>query len=148
MPRGRASGLTPQAPWFLPDLRRPAHGGDGPAAGADERKKVELLCRYIARPAIATGRLSLTTQGQVRYALQTPYRDGTTHLAFEPLDFLARLAALVTPTGRVRTVRTQPLSLADRRQLTCHSSELAVRPADANGQRASYTALALTLPAP
>ena len=32
----------------------------GVAAGADERKKVERLCRWIARPAIATGRLSLT----------------------------------------------------------------------------------------
>ena len=30
----------------------------GVAAGADDRKKVERLCRYIARPAIATGRLS------------------------------------------------------------------------------------------
>ena len=67
----------------------------GVAAGADERKKVERLCRYIARPAIATGRLSLTGQGQVRYTLETPYRDGTTHVVFEPLDFMARLAARV-----------------------------------------------------
>ncbi len=148
VPRGGAGGLQPQAPWFLLELRRPAHGGDGGAAGVDERKKVERLCRYIARPPIATGRLSLTTQGQVRYALKTPYRAGTTHVVFEPLDFLARLSPLVTPAGRVRTVRTRPLSLADHRQLTCHSSELAVRPADANGQGASYTALALTLPAP
>jgi len=28
----------------------------GVAAGADERTKVERLCRYLARPAIATGR--------------------------------------------------------------------------------------------
>jgi len=28
----------------------------GVAAGADDRKKVERLCRYIARPPIATGR--------------------------------------------------------------------------------------------
>jgi len=62
----------------------------GVAAGADERKKVERLCRYIARPAIATGRLSLTAQGQLRYTLKTPYRDGTTHVVFEPLDFMAR----------------------------------------------------------
>jgi hypothetical protein len=31
----------------------------------------------------------------VRYALKTPYQDGTTHVIFEPLDFFARLAALV-----------------------------------------------------
>ncbi len=76
----------------------------GVAAGADERKKVERLCRYIARPAIATGRLSLTAQGQVRYTLKTPYRDGTTHVVFEPLDFIARLAALV-PRPRAHLTR-------------------------------------------
>jgi hypothetical protein len=26
-----------------------------------------------------------------------PYRDGTTHLVLDPLDFIARLAALVPP---------------------------------------------------
>jgi hypothetical protein len=31
----------------------------------------------------------------VRYQLKTPYRDGTTHVIFEPLDFIARLADLV-----------------------------------------------------
>jgi len=76
----------------------------GVSAGADERKKVERLCRYLARPAIATGRLSLTSQGQVRYTLKTPYRDGTTHVVFEPLDFIARLAALV-PRPRAHLTR-------------------------------------------
>ncbi len=33
--------------------------------------------------------------GKVRYQLKTPYNNGTTHVVFEPLDFLARLAALV-----------------------------------------------------
>jgi hypothetical protein len=42
-------------------------------------------------------RLDLTAQGQVRYRLKTPYRDGTTHIVLEPLDFIARLAALVPP---------------------------------------------------
>jgi hypothetical protein len=31
-------------------------------------------------------RLDLTAQGQVRYRLKTPYRDGTTHIVLEPLD--------------------------------------------------------------
>lgn len=30
----------------------------------------------------------------MRYQLKTPYRDVTTHVIFEPLDFMARLAAL------------------------------------------------------
>ena len=46
---------------------------------------------------MALERLALTPQGRVRYRLKTPYRDGTTHILLEPLDFIARLAALVPP---------------------------------------------------
>ena len=67
----------------------------GVATKARERDKLERLCRYIARPAVSEKRLSLTAQGKVRYELKTPYRDGTTHVIFEPLDFIAKLAALV-----------------------------------------------------
>ena len=65
------------------------------ATGAKERKKLEHLCRYISRPALAEKRLSPTSGGNVPYHLKTPWRDGTTHVVFEPLDFIARLAALV-----------------------------------------------------
>ena len=54
------------------------HGGV--AARADQRQKLERLCRYISRPAISEKRLSLTPNGNVRYQLKTPYRDGTTHV--------------------------------------------------------------------
>ena len=43
----------------------------------------------ISRPAISEKRLSLTRNGNVRYELKTPYRDGTTHVIFELLDFIA-----------------------------------------------------------
>ena len=76
----------------------------GVAARADERKKLERLCRYISRPAVSEKRLSLTKHGDVRYQLKTPYRDGTTHVIFEPLDFIARLATLV-PKPRVNLTR-------------------------------------------
>ena len=46
----------------------------------------------------------MTANGNVRYQLKTPYRDGTTHVIFEPLDFIARLAALV-PKPRVNLTR-------------------------------------------
>ncbi len=76
----------------------------GVAARADERKKLERFCRYISRPAVSEKRLSLTSNGNIRYQLKTPYRDGTTHVIFEPLDFMARLAALV-PKPRVNLTR-------------------------------------------
>jgi hypothetical protein len=71
---------------------------------ADERKKLERLCRYISRPAVSEKRLSLTPNGNVRYQLKTPYRDGTKHVIFDLLDFIARLAALV-PKPRVNLTR-------------------------------------------
>lgn len=42
--------------------------------------------------------MSLTPNGNIRYQLKTPYRGGTTHVIFEPHDFIARLAALVLRT--------------------------------------------------
>ena len=53
----------------------------GVAAQAWERDKLERLCRYISRPAISEKRLSLTSAGNIRYQLKTPYSDGTTHEA-------------------------------------------------------------------
>ncbi len=76
----------------------------GVATKAHLRDKLERICRYIARPAIAENRLSLTQNGMVRYKLKPPYRDGTTHGIFEPLDFIAKLAALV-PKPRVNLTR-------------------------------------------
>ena len=76
------------------------------------RNKRERLCRYIARPAVAVPRLSLSSTSKVVYTLKTPYRDETragpalsaTQVAFDPVDFIARLAALV-PKPRVNLTR-------------------------------------------
>jgi len=58
---------------------------------------LERLCRYVSRPPVAADRLALTPSGHVRYTLKTPYRDGTTRLVLEPLELMARLAALLPP---------------------------------------------------
>ena len=49
----------------------------------------------VARPPIATERLSLAANGQVVYRLRRRWRDGTEAVVFDPLTFLERLAALV-----------------------------------------------------
>jgi len=54
-------------------------------------------CRYVSRPPFAVERLALTSSGQVRYTLKTPYRDGNAHCAENFLDLMARLAARVPP---------------------------------------------------
>lgn len=74
----------------------------GVATNANERAKLERLCRYITRPAVSTKRLSMTRNGQVRYELKTPWRNGTTHVIFEPLNFISRLASATGKEG-IRT---------------------------------------------
>ena len=76
----------------------------GVATRANEREKLERLCRYITRPPISTKRLSMTRNGRVRNELKTPWRNGTTHVIFEPLDFISRLVSLV-PKPRVNLTR-------------------------------------------
>jgi hypothetical protein len=71
----------------------------GVSVKASHRDKLERVCRYISRPAVSVHRLSLTQQGKIRYELKTPYRNGTTHMIFEPLDFISKLAALVPVPG-------------------------------------------------
>ena len=53
---------------------------------------------------IATKRLSVDTRGRVVYQYKQPFRDGSTHVVLEPLDFIARLAALV-PRPRLNLTR-------------------------------------------
>jgi hypothetical protein len=76
----------------------------GVSCEALQKDKRERIFRYIARPPVAVPRLSLSSTGKVVYTLKTPYRDGTTQVAFEPVDFIARLAALV-PKPRVNLTR-------------------------------------------
>jgi len=76
----------------------------GVACKSNQRKKLERLCRYIARPAIAEQRLSLASNGNVIVALKTPYDDGTSHVVLSPMEFMGRLAALV-PKPRVNLTR-------------------------------------------
>ena len=62
-----------------------------------EREKLEKLCRYIARPAVAEERLSLRPSGDIVLKLKTKYSDGTSHLLLSGLEFVEKLAALVPP---------------------------------------------------
>jgi hypothetical protein len=53
---------------------------------------------------VSNERLSIDGDGLVVHELKRPFRDGTTRCLFEPLDFVARLAALV-PRPRTHPVR-------------------------------------------
>ncbi len=80
---------------------------------AYQRSRLERLCRYITRPPIATKRLSVDPKGRVMYRYKQPFRDGSTHVVLEPLDFIARLAALV-PRPRLNLTRFHGAGESDR----------------------------------
>jgi hypothetical protein len=67
------------------------------AVPARDRRRLERLCRYVARPPLATQRLSRLGDGRLLYRLKHRWRDGTTHVVFEPQELVERLAALVPP---------------------------------------------------
>ena len=58
-------------------------------------------------------RLRLTAEGQVVLQLRHPWADGTTHLRFDPLELLERLASCAStlrePQGRREPSRTATL---------------------------------------
>ena len=104
----RAEGAeSAKRPGQTLDLCANAHGFSLHAAvcwGADQRKELEHLCRYITRPAIANERLKRNRAGDVVLQLKSAYKDGTTHLVMAPLEFMQRLAALV-PRPRLHLIR-------------------------------------------
>jgi hypothetical protein len=60
---------------------------------ADERQRLEQLCRTITRPALANERVQINSAGQVVPKFKTAWRDGTTHIVMSPLEFMQSLAA-------------------------------------------------------
>jgi hypothetical protein len=103
------------------------------ACAADERRKLERVCRYLLRPAISLERLSIDGDGLVVYQLKRPFSNGTTHVLFEPLDFIARLAALV-PRPRSHLLRYHGLFAPNARHrrliVPCPPAHTAAKPAE------------------
>ncbi|MEI7591187.1 MAG: transposase, partial [Deltaproteobacteria bacterium] len=74
------------------------------AIKAHERDRLEKLVRYMARPAIADERLSLTADNSIKLRLKNPWRDGTESILFSPSEFIEKLIALV-PIPRFHLTR-------------------------------------------
>ena len=74
---------------------------------APDREALERLCRYGLRAPFSQERLSRRPDGRVVYRLRRPWPNasGATHLILDPLDFLRRLAALVSFPGAHQTRR-------------------------------------------
>ncbi|WP_437977626.1 transposase [Sorangium sp. So ce295] len=61
--------------------------------------------RYCSRPTFALDRIELLPDGRIAYLLKTPRR-GRTHRVMSPMEFMARLAALIPPP-KIPLVRYQ-----------------------------------------
>jgi hypothetical protein len=71
---------------------------------ADERQELERLCLYI-KPASHLGEAPVAHADWERLLpVDDAVRDGATHVIFQPLDLIARLAALV-PKPRLNLTR-------------------------------------------
>lgn len=56
------------------------------------------MCRYLARPPPATGRLTETGVGdELHYELKKAWRDGTRFLLLDPYELILRLCTMVPP---------------------------------------------------
>jgi hypothetical protein len=81
---------------------------------ARDRRRLERLCRYMARPALAIDRLEATADGRLAYRLKSRWRDGTTHILMERYELLERLAPLIPPP-RAHQVRYHGLCSAEHK---------------------------------
>ena len=72
----------------------------GVVVGAHNREALARLCRYIARPPLAKGRLEERADGMLVLRLKRVWANGTSALLFRPMELLERLAALVPPVGK------------------------------------------------
>ncbi len=68
------------------------------AVPAQDREALERLLRYGLRAPFSQERLSRRPDGRVIYRMRRPWPNaqGATHLILEPLDFLRRLASLIS----------------------------------------------------
>jgi hypothetical protein len=71
---------------------------------AHDREGLEHLLRYLFRPPFSNDRLRFAADGRVELVLRRPMHDGQRVIAFTPVKFLRRLAAIVPPP-RFHTTR-------------------------------------------
>jgi hypothetical protein len=101
---------APKEPTILKVLSRRCALVDGFSVHANvhiahaRRAGLEILCRYGARPPLASSRLSALPDGRLLYCLKKAHAGSAVHLVFSPVDFLAKLAAIVPPP-RIHLVR-------------------------------------------
>lgn len=70
---------------------------------ATDRAALERLCRYVARPPVSEDRLVRRPDGHIEFQLKRVWKGGVRSLVFDPVELVARLAALIPlPRAKMR----------------------------------------------
>jgi len=92
---------------------------------ANDRDGLERMARYLARPPIASDRLTQLEDGRLELRLKRPWRDGTLALRYTPQELVERLVGLV-PRPRAHLTRYHGVlapAFAARQAIVPKSSE-------------------------
>jgi hypothetical protein len=87
-----------------------------------DRARLQRVCRYALRLPLAADRVQRADDGDIILALRHSWADGTTHLRFDPIELLERLAALTLrcSSGRSRASSRDHPAPADQSGAVCH----------------------------
>jgi len=134
-----ALGRDPDALWATAGGRRHAHldGFDlhaNVAVRGEDRDRLEQLCRYLLRPAVAQERLRLSGDGRIVLTLKAAWADGTTHPRVRAAG-TARAARGADPAATDQPDRL-PWGAGPARQWAEAGGHLMGRSRRARGQRA------------
>jgi hypothetical protein len=69
----------------------------GVTVDAADKDGRERLIRYCARPALSMERMTETSDGLIAYRLRHTQKGRASHRVMRPIDFLARIAAIIPP---------------------------------------------------
>jgi len=95
-------------PHDVDNMREWKHGGGfslnaDVSINAEDRRGLERLIRYCARPVFSGERIKTTKNNEkIIYELNKPSIDGKTELVFSPLEFIDKLAKLIPPPRKHR----------------------------------------------
>jgi len=99
LPLRRTTRATPISRWRERRFSAVCDGFDVHCAvrlAGDDVEGRERLVRYCTRPPFALDRIEVLRDGRIAYRMKVPRR-GHTHRVMTPMEFMARLAALLPP---------------------------------------------------
>ena len=97
---GKGFGFDEEAPLVKGTKCASINGFNLQAAtfvGALHRRGLEELVAYMARPPLATDRLSVKEDGDLIYKMKRSFSDGTKAVLLSPMELIEKLCAMVAP---------------------------------------------------